>query len=285
MMNLNATFERTQAFGMIGKVIDATFTCPTSGERVEIESALVTSVSRQGQNVFLVVAGELDESGRRRMIDVPFDAVTEVSEDFFLSHQLNEIFSQVQGQRAADLVGKYVMGFAVIGENLEFVEGAVDSVSMQDDVAILHIGNRELLFPRDVFSVSDRMRLIDVYPNGQPNRFTHGEFVTGIDVTRTGDRSSLFLQFSNGSRINVQHINHVTSALTYLGQKITSGGVTNGTVESITMIGGLPFLNARDAQGVLRQIDFVGYLAERGGTVSSNSANNSTETTTDGDGA
>jgi len=153
MMNLNATFERTQAFTMIGNIIDATFTCPTTGERVEIEGALVTSVVRNGQRVYLTVAGEVDSNGHRRMIDVPFDAVRVVSEDFFLDMQLREIFAQIQGQRATDLMGQYVQGFAVMGETLEFVEGPVHSISMQDDIAILHVGNRELVFPRDVFSV------------------------------------------------------------------------------------------------------------------------------------
>jgi flagellar basal-body rod modification protein FlgD len=275
MMNLNATFERTQAFGMIGKVIDAVFTCPTSGERIEIEGGLVTSVIRNGQRVYLQVAGEPDPiTGRRRMIDVPFDAVREVSEDFFLSHQLHEIFSQVQGQRAAELVGQYVQGFAVIGDNLEFVEGRVSSVSMEGDVAILHVGNRELLFPRDVFSVSDRMRLIG------STVFTHGGddgTLVGVDVVRSNNQSRLYLQFSNNSRIHAQHINHVTSAMTYVGTRITSGSAVDAMVESITMIGGIPFLNARNANGEMVQVDFVGYLAERNGT-SENQTNNATGT-------
>jgi flagellar basal-body rod modification protein FlgD len=259
MMNLNATFERTQAFGMIGKVIDATFTCPNSGERIDIEAGLVKSVVRSGQTVYLGVAGEGGS-----IIDVPFDAVREVSEDFFLSHQLHEIFSHVQGQRATDLIGRYVQGFAVIGDTFEFVEGRVDSISMQDDIAILRVGNRELLFPRDVFAAlgPDGRLLI-----GSPY-FTHGgEYgtLTGIDVVTNGTNKRLYLQFSNGSRVHAQMITHVTSALTYVGHRITSGDVVNGLVESITMIGGIPFLNARNADGELVQIDFLRYIAERNG--------------------
>ncbi|MCL2223876.1 MAG: hypothetical protein FWB96_02785 [Defluviitaleaceae bacterium] len=283
MMNLNSTFERTQAFGMIGKVIDASFFCQTSEERIELEGALVTAVNRSGQSVYLVVQGEPDDNGNRRLIDVPFDAVTSVSEDFFLSHQLNEIFSQIQGQRAADLVGKYVVGFAVMGDDLEFVEGRVDSVSMQGNIAILHIGNRELLFPRDVVSASDERRLIVDYPEGASHRFTHGELV-GIDVVRAPAGSRLYLIFDGGldandqpitRRIHAQHFNHVTSALTYVGEKITHGIVVDGIVQSITMTGGIPFLNVRvynpdpndtEMPYVMRQIDFLAYLAARGGS-------------------
>lgn len=279
MMNLNATFERTQAFGMIGKMIDATFFCQTSEEQVEIEGGLVASVRRcpRSNRVYLVVAGEMGENGVRRMFDVPFDSVIEVTEDFHLAFQLNEIFSQIQGQRAADLVGKTVVGFAVIGDDIEFVEGKVDSVSMQGDVAILHIGNRELLFPRDVVSVTDGRKLIGstyfTYPN------LTNVVLRGIDVVRSGNNSRLYLQFSGTNadgvsvnrRVHAQHFNHVTSALTYVGHTITHGTVVNGRVQSITMRGGIPFLNARvEGEDELRQIDFLAYLAARGGTASSN---------------
>ncbi|MCL2577873.1 MAG: hypothetical protein FWE27_07475 [Defluviitaleaceae bacterium] len=262
MMNLNATFERTQAFGMIGKVVDASFFCQTSEEQIKIEGGLVTSVVRKGankQNVYLVVAGELREDGTRRMIDVPFDAVTEVSDAFMLAHQLEEITNQVQGMRAADLLGKTVMGFAAIGNELEFVEGIVDSVSMQNDVAILHVGNRELMFPHDIFSVADEKRLI-----GSPH-FTHGDSVTGVNIVRNGNNSHLSLLFNNGNtQVRVQVINHVISALTYVGEKITFGSIVDAEVQSITMKDGIPFLNVEGN----REVDFLRYLTERGGTAS-----------------
>lgn len=259
MVNLNATFERTQAFGMIGKIIDATFTCSTSGDRIEIESALVLSVVRKGQSVFLVVEGE-----DGKLIDVPFDAVREVSEDFHLSHQLHAIFSQVQGQRAADLVGRTVQGFAIIGDSVQFVEGAVNSVTMRDDVAILHVGQHQLVFPRDVFNVSD----------GQNNLIGSKDFrtesgqeleVEAVNVIRRGTESHLYLQFTNGSTARVNIINHVTDAMTFVRQNITTGAITNGTVESITMRGGIPFLNVRHGDNQLTQVDFLAFIAERNG--------------------
>ncbi|MCL1863179.1 MAG: hypothetical protein FWF78_06410 [Defluviitaleaceae bacterium] len=257
MVNLNATFERTQAFGMIGKIVDATFTCPTSGERVEIEGGLVTSVIRNGQSVLLAV-----QNGNR-IVDVPFDAVTEVSEDFFLSHQLHEIFSQIQGQRAAELIGKYVQGFAMVGEDMEFVEGKVDFVNMQGDVAILVVGNQQLVFPRDVFSAASERRILD-----SPH-FTHGDKVIGVDVVRRNDSHFLYLMFDNDSRINIQNISHVSDALTYVNRYITTGDIENGRVISITMRFGAPFLNVRVEDGdggyEMRQIDFLGYIAERTG--------------------
>lgn len=259
MMQLNATFERTQAFSMIGKRVDATFPCPTTGERIEIEHGLVVSVSRQGQNVFLGVLGE-----NGRTIDVPFDAVREVSEDFFLDQALSEIFGQVQGQRATDLLGQYVQGFARFGDSFEFVEGKVHSISMEGNIAVLHVGNRDLRFPADVFSVvTSERKLIG------SEAFTHGGtngYLAGVDVVnRSGQNPRLYLQFSNGDRIHVNNLSHVMSALNYVNERITSGTVTNGLVESVTITGGIPFLNARDEEGELRQIDFLAYIAHRTG--------------------
>jgi hypothetical protein len=276
MMNLNVTFERTQAFGMIGKVICAEFFCPVREERIEIESQLVTSVTRQGSRVYLTVIGENGQP-----IDVPFDAVREVSEDFFLSHQLNEIFSQVQGQRATDLIGQYVLGISMMGERAEFVEGRVDSVTMQGDTAILVVGNRELAFPRDVFSASYRMRLVgsDAFMasgGDGSNRLT----VESVDIV---NNNRAYLVFDNGVRSHVQVINQVTTALTFIGEEISFTNI-QGTAETISMVGGIPFLNVRTAEGNLRQVDFLAYLVERGTIAPPSAGNNTNNDTADADG-
>jgi flagellar basal-body rod modification protein FlgD len=263
MTNLNATFERTQAFSMIGKLIDASFICSVSGERVEIEGGLVTSVVRQGQRVYLSVPGE-----GGRMVDVPFDAVREVYEDFFLSQQLHEIHGQIQGQRATDLIGKFVQGFALIGDTVEYVEGRVDSVRMEGDRAILFVGSQQLSFPYDVFAAGgDKMPLIIGSENFRiGNAYGEVRKVTGVEIESNGTNHRLYLRFDNNSRVHVQKIDHVTSALTYVGKKdFTNSVITNGTVESISMIGGIPFLNVRVSEDRIIQIDFLGYIAERTG--------------------
>ncbi|MCL1843930.1 MAG: hypothetical protein FWF79_08960 [Defluviitaleaceae bacterium] len=274
MMNLNATFERTQAFGMIGKVICADFTCPTTGDRIELEGALVTSVIRNGDSVMLTVT-VADEYGRSRQIDVPFDAVREVSEDFHLSIQLNNIHNQIQGQRAAEMVGMYVQGFALIGDGVEFVEGRVDAVNMQGSLVFLVVGNREIAFPQDVFSVTNprtddgsgmgkrligNSNFVQTTTGGERNNVT----VTNVVIRGTGRDQRAYLQFDNNTEAHVRLINHVTDALAYIGRPISFTGIT-GTAESITMVGGIPFINVREAgsDGALRQIDFLAYLTER----------------------
>ncbi|MDR0271832.1 MAG: hypothetical protein LBI27_00745, partial [Clostridiales bacterium] len=223
----------------------------TSGERIDIEQGLVTSVRFQGSTVYLAVA-----TGEGKIIDVPFGSVSEISEDFFLSAQLHEIFSQVQGQRATDLMGKTVMGFTMNGETLEFVEGKVDSISVQGDKAVLHVGSIQLNFPNDIFAIADDMRLIG------STKFTHGDVLTGIEITNNNE--TMHLLFDNGSRIQAKLINNVVDALTFIGSTLTFGDVVNGKVVSISMQGGIPFLNAEvPGDDNLRQIDMLAYLESR----------------------
>jgi flagellar basal-body rod modification protein FlgD len=175
MVQLNATFERTQAFGMIGKIIDAEFFCEQREEWTVVDGQKVLSVTRQGNSVFLTVLSENDE-GVRRLVDVPFDAIREVSQSFFLNEQLNEIFTHVQGHRATDLIGSYVQALTINGDNLEFVEGRVASVKLHGNQAILMVNGREIFFPHEVSSVSDRPLLI-----GSPY-FTHGARVNDVQI-------------------------------------------------------------------------------------------------------
>jgi hypothetical protein len=70
--------------------------------------------------------------------------------------------------------------------------------------------------------------------------------------------------------VHVNRINHVTDALAYIGRHIEDSGIA-GTVENITVRGGIPFLNVRTANGDIRQLDFLNYLVNRSGGTSSGS--------------
>ena len=272
MMQLNNTFERTQAFGMIGKIIDADFFCPVREEWIEIDSRFVTAVRRSGDNVYLTVMGE-----NGMPVDVPFDSVREVSEDFFVTQQLFDIFSSVNAQRATDLVGRYIQALSVNGDNTVFVEGRVDSVKFAEGgaQAVLVVGNREVFLP-EVFSVAPGMQLI-----GSTN-FTNGGVLT--DVIIADNRA--YLVFDNnpavGARVRINRINHATEALIYVGQDISHQGV-DGRVRTITINGGIPFLDVYDIDTSVTppvwgnrrgQVDFLDYLVTRAGGEHSAGGNN-----------
>jgi len=278
MTQLNQTFERTQAFGMIGKTVEFSMQHPITGEWID-DYGLVTAVTRQGNQVFLTVND----------IDVPFDAVREVREDFITAHQLDAIFQHVTGQRAQDLVGRYVQAIVFAGEDQPpvFVEGRVDSVRFSSNgQAILSVGTREVFFPQDVAAVSDRRQLVNATgPDGNllVGLFTHGNVVTGVDLQHTvvsGERTTVaYLVFDGGtaagSRVRINNINLATDAVNFIGRPISHANVS-GTVKDITIRGGIPFLNVYNAEGERAgQIDFADFLAVRaGGSSNSNNNNN-----------
>ena len=263
MMNLNTTFERTQAFGMIGKIIDAQFINPVSGEWVDVEGELVTAVTRRGDSVFLTVVRD------GAPMDVPFDSISQVSEDFFVSQQLDIIFNQVQGTRVQDMIGRYVQAVTVNGpqnaQRLEFIEGRVDSVKLNGHQAILVIGNREVFF-NEVSSVADNMRLIG------SEAFTHGDYVTGVDIVRSGTTTRAYLLFNNDSRIHINNITLATDSLNFVGLPFRDGPVS-GIVEDVQIRSGVPFLNVRRENGDISQVNFADYLARRSGQATDGNGN------------
>jgi len=245
MMNLNNTFERSQALSMIGRTVEGSFLHPNTGEWIEIHG-MVQAVTTSGSETFLFVDG----------YDVPISAVHLVAEDFITAHQLDAIFEHVHHARFQDLVGRYVQALLVNsdGDVTEFVEGQVDHVKFAGAQAILVIGNREV-FPREVTTVGNGPMLLGA------TYFTHGNAITNVDI-RNG---RAYLIFDNDVRVHITRINYAMEVLQYVGQEITHGSIT-GTVESITIRGGAPFFNVRDDEGELREINYLLYLADRIGS-------------------
>jgi hypothetical protein len=98
--------------------------------------------------------------------------------------------------------------------------------------------------------------------------FTHGE-VEAVNVVKRGDTSHLYIQFKGlNNPIRIQMINHITDALTYVNSNrpFNNSSITNGEVESITIRGGIPFLNVKvEGQTQPVQVDFLAYIAQRTG--------------------
>ena len=271
MVQLNQTFERTQAFGMIGQIVEFSFPHPITGEWID-DYGLVTAVTRQGNNVFLVVND----------MDVPFDAVREVRSDFLIDEVMMSMFQHIVGQRAQDMVGRYVQ--AVIpgaeGSLPIFVEGRVDSLRLAGNGQVfLSVNGHEVQFPQGVVSVSDQMLLIG------SNAFTHGT-VTGVEfqnVTIDGERATAaYLVFNNGSaRARINLLNLATDAVALINNSRDANGVPGmvgppirhagieGMPVSIEMVGGIPFINVTLEDGSNGRIDFAAFMVARSGGGSS----------------
>ena len=267
MVQLNNTFERTQAYSMIGKFIDASFFhegIGDAGEWIEIEDALVVSVLRQGDQTLLTVLGENNQP-----IDVPLSAVRTVTGSSS-NHLIEGIWNQMTMQRAQDMVGRYIQAIIQQGDNLEFIEGRVHAVNLDGlGRAVLQVGTREV-FVHEVTSVADRMRLI-----GSTN-FTHGGSVGDEQWTygplvrvEIENAERAFLVFANGYRRRIDRINQATEAVQFVGQRISYANVS-GTVRSVTIVGDIPFLNVYDSENRrVGRVDMLAYLVQRSGGASS----------------
>jgi len=74
--------------------------------------------------------------------------------------------------------------------------------------------------------------------------------------------------------VHIQRINHASDAAAFVGTNISHNGVT-GTVQHMTIRGGIPWLNVWQANGEWGEINFLDYLYDRsqGNTVNVNSSN------------
>ncbi|MCL2188151.1 MAG: hypothetical protein FWC16_10275 [Defluviitaleaceae bacterium] len=266
MMNLNHTFERTQAFGHIGMEVDYAFRHPVSGEWVE-GHGIVQAVNAQGSDIYVLVNG----------IDVPLAAVQVVSQS--PQNPVNEVLSAVNQARIQDMVGRTIQALIhnAQGEVTDFVEGVVDYVKISGNQSILVVGNREV-FPWEVATVgNDYILLNSTY-------FTNGDRLARVDIRN--NRAFLVFANANGEEVSVEveRINYAMEALQFVGRFIQDGPVA-GDVVSVTIRNGVPFFNVRmeneDGTYEMGEIAYLQYLAARvarqgGGNSSSNNTNNNT---------
>ena len=273
MVNLNQAFERSQAYSMIGKFIDAEFWNAAAEEWMELEDALVVSVIRQGDNTMVTVLGEDGAP-----VDVPLAAVRIVTGSS-TNHIIEGIWNQMNLQRAQDMVGRYVQALIPVGDSdVEFIEGRVTSVKLDGrSNAILMVGTREVML-HEVLTVSDKPLLIGShrFTNGGPlapqdladpndwDQWTYGA-VVGVRITTTGTAHTASLVFENGAVARIERINLATEALQFIGEHISHAN-RSGTVRSVSLVSGIPFLNVYDENDVrVGQIDMVDYLLVRSG--------------------
>jgi flagellar basal-body rod modification protein FlgD len=252
MVNLNQTFERSHAFTMIGREVEFGFRHPQSGEWID-SYGLVQAVTMQGSDVFLLVDG----------MDVPVTGVRGVGDS--PDNTMNNVLSSINQARVQDMVGRTVQALVhnSRGEVTDFVEGVVDYVKISGNQSVLVIGNREV-FPWEVATVSNGPILL-----GTTN-FTNGDTLTGVEIRGT----RAYLVFQNDTddealrtvRVHVERVNYAMEAIQFINQYIQHVNVA-GTVQSVTIRNGIPFLNVRteaaDGTYTMHEVNYRQYLADR----------------------
>jgi flagellar basal-body rod modification protein FlgD len=244
MVNLNQSFERSQAFGMIGKEVEFGFRHPQSGEWIE-DFGVVQGVTVQGSDVFLFVDG----------MDVPISALRAVGENPV--NPVNNVLSAVNQARVQDMVGRTIQALLhnAQGDVTDFVEGIVDYIKISGNQSVLVVGNREV-FPWEVASVANGPILIG------SQLFTNGDRLTDVEIRN----NRAYLVFENGTRVHVERINYAMEAIQFVNQFINHG-LINGVVQDITIRDGLAFMNVRvdnpDGTYTMEEISYRVFLADR----------------------
>jgi flagellar basal-body rod modification protein FlgD len=236
-----AAVEQQQAFSMIGKTVYAHWFDETVGDFVEV-MGLVNSVTRRFGQIFLQVDG----------VDVPLQNVQIVAEDHFTSAQLQGILESVTAQRAEGLVGQWIQAITVDerGRATGFVEGVVDYVRFVAGRGILMVNGTEV-FADEVTSVSDRALLtgqtvsaVISGTGGQGLQTVSGPIV-GINVRNNAAFLVLGEQNPGTVEVPLERIDFLVEAIQMVGRRVDQADF-NGTVDSVTIRSGIPYLNIGD---------------------------------------
>jgi flagellar basal-body rod modification protein FlgD len=235
MVNLNATYAKTQAYSMLGKTVTGLYEDPATGERTEV-SGVVGAVTTKGSSTYLVVDGK----------EIALETVTAVGEDYFTSLQLDAIYSDVNNTRAQSLVGKTIQ--ALIrdeeGNITDYVEGVVDYVKFVDNKTILVVGTHEV-FPGEISSVSDGPLLLGkTIMNG-----------TIDHITIEANKAKLHFK-EGGEPVTVNAIGHLMDALTYMDKQIEHASI-KGTVKGIEIRNGVPYFHIETESGEEQSLSYM----------------------------
>ncbi|MCL2016028.1 MAG: hypothetical protein FWG68_07245 [Defluviitaleaceae bacterium] len=234
---MTRSMELQQAHNMIGKSVFAQFFDETANIWRQVDGP-VLSVTRAGGNILLGVetmVPRLDDDGQPilteagemtydlRVIDTPLDRITFVSDDYFMSQQLQGILNGVANARDLGLIGRYVQAILADenGNPSEFIEGAVEFVRFISGEAVLMVNGREI-FSSEVFSVSDGplvvgRALTSRSINADNTLSAFDGIVAGISVVN----GNAMVDFTNGNSARVNRIDQLVEGLQLVGRTVT----------------------------------------------------------------
>jgi len=275
--HMTRAMERHQAHAMIGKDVFAQFFCETAEMFREVQGPVLT-VTHRGDRVFMGVetmVPRVDDEGNHifndagqltydlRVIDTPLDRISWISDENFMSRQLQGILDGVANSRDLQLIGSYVQAIIMEdGQPSEFVEGVVDFVRFDArGNTVLMVNGREI-FANEVFSVSEEALVIGRNVRGVSIDTENNSIVTANgpieEIRIIGGRAHAIV---DGYRILVRQIDELVDGLQFYGRHIdiaVGGGSFTGRVDQISIINGYVHLHIGGEERSLQ------YLREAG---------------------
>jgi flagellar basal-body rod modification protein FlgD len=135
MQNMNKVMKENSAYGMIDKLVKASYTDPDTNETKDI-AGVVTMARVEGDKVLLKVNG----------IEVPADQVKEVTNSVSQYDQMQAINQNFKMSSAFSMIGKEVKAKVTNSttKTTEEVTGTVESVRIDNGSIYVQINGREV---------------------------------------------------------------------------------------------------------------------------------------------
>ncbi len=231
LQNMNSTMTQQQAFSTIGKFASGKYQ-NEDNSYTQVEGR-VEGVTMKNGKAWLTIGKNL----------VSLDNVEDIYEDYSLVNSINDsisnstssIGSLLNSQQTIGLVGKTVQAIITDteGNAVEFVEGKVSSVKYADGTPILTVNGKEV-YPAEVINVAEENLLIgSTVTVATADEEGNLSYSSGkVDNIVFADNKA-YAELSNGFRVLINKINHITEANQLLNQQVSLddiGGIASEVV-------------------------------------------------------
>ena len=268
MQNLNATFDRNHAFGMMGSHVVGITRDPITGVAREVYG-IVDTVRMIAGEPWLVMNADTPREVMMRAREVQLvegNMNSEMLRRILQGMDDSAMFSMVNQNLA--LVGRYVQAIMTDaqGNPTRFIEGRVEYIDFSGNPPLLIIGN-DAVHLGQVLSVADSRMIIgqdiDVYVNGTTTTGT----ITGVHISGEGNA---YLTIG-GTNHRVDRINFVGEALRLQRAGLAppagtnlqvSHGTRTGTVQNVVLNDGHVWFNIHNGTNLGEPIRFADFINE-----------------------
>lgn len=229
MSNVYKSTAYSQGLNMIGKQIEATIYNESAREYEDVKGVVSSVIVKNGETYVRV--GDKD---------VPVDKV-----------QIATGIDEASFQQALSLVGKTIQAITSDPSSdgtmvYDYVEGKVERIKKVNGVPMLVVGNKEI-FMDEFTTVDDNPILL-----GRTVKATKfdGTVVEGpvddihIKIDSETEEPKLYAVIG-GEEFYLENIADISTALSNVGKQINTS-VASGTVDGVTIKGGLIYLNVGD---------------------------------------
>jgi len=206
MQNLNSTFNRFQAFNMVGSFVSGMIRNPATGGVTEVVGVVDSVRMINGEPWLVILRGDQEDllraSDVQNMANDSAEMTRRLLNDMHTSMTTTNFINQ-----SLALVGRHIQAVSG-GANPQFIEGKVEFVDFTGPVPLLAIGNARVSADR-IVSIGDRMMILGQHID----LFADGQVVTGgvIESIRIDGANAYAVIGGNEHRID--QINFITEAL------------------------------------------------------------------------